>query len=82
MLLSAASFTANVLLVRALGEFGEVNVWLIACSRGLVGLAMICAVYWRDFQPTHLWQRWKVAERGIVGNQFRVWREPEPTRNF
>ncbi len=26
MLLSAASFTANVLLVRALGEFGEVNV--------------------------------------------------------
>lgn len=67
MLLSAASFTANVLLVRALGEFGEVNVWLIACSRGLVGLAMICAVYWRDFQPTHLWRRWKVAERGIMG---------------
>jgi drug/metabolite transporter (DMT)-like permease len=67
MLLSAAAFTANVLLVRALGEFGEVNVWLMACSRGLVGLAMICAVYWREFQPTHLWRRWKVAERGIVG---------------
>lgn len=67
MLLSAAAFTANVLLVRALGEFGEVNVWLMACSRGLVGLAMICAVYWQEFQPTHLWRRWKVAERGIVG---------------
>ncbi len=67
MLLSAASFTANVLLVRALGQFGETNVWLIACSRGLVGLVMICAVYWRDFQPTHLWNRRKVIERGIVG---------------
>lgn len=63
MLLSAASFTANVLLVRALGEFGEVNAWLMACSRGLVGLAMVCAVYWQEFQPTHLWRpgKWRNA---------------------
>lgn len=67
MLLSAVSFTVNVLLVRALGEFGQTNVWLIACSRGLVGLAMICAVYWREFQPAHLWRRRKVIERGVVG---------------
>src|SRR4051812_6160898 len=67
MLLSAASFTANVLLVRALATFGEVNVWLVACTRGLVGLAMIGAVYWREFQPTHLWRRRKVVERGIAG---------------
>jgi len=67
MLLSSASFTANVLLVRALGEFGEVNVWLVGCTRGLIGLAMICAVYWREFQPTHLWSRRKVIERGIAG---------------
>src|SRR4051812_23451695 len=67
MLLSSASFTANVLLVRALGMFGEVNVWLVACTRGLVGLAMICAVYWREFQPAHLWQRRKLIERGIAG---------------
>jgi drug/metabolite transporter (DMT)-like permease len=67
MLLSAASFTANVLLVRALGEMGQANVWLIACSRGLVGLGMICAVYWREFQPTHLWRRRKVIERGVAG---------------
>lgn len=67
MLLSAVSFTANVLLVRALGEFGEVNVWLMACSRGLIGLAMICAVYWRQFQPAHLWRRRKVIERGVAG---------------
>jgi drug/metabolite transporter (DMT)-like permease len=67
MLLSSASFTANVLLVRALGMFGEVNVWLVACTRGLVGLAMIGAVYAREFQPTHLWRRRKLIERGIAG---------------
>jgi drug/metabolite transporter (DMT)-like permease len=67
MLLSAASFTANVLLVRALAAFGEVNVWLVACTRGLVGLAMIGAVYRREFQPAHLWQRRKLIERGIAG---------------
>ena len=38
MLLSAASFTANVLLVRALGTMGQANVWLISSIRGLVGL--------------------------------------------
>jgi drug/metabolite transporter (DMT)-like permease len=67
MLLSSASFTANVLLVRALGLFGEVNVWLVACTRGLVGLAMIGAVYRREFQPTHLWSRRKLIERGVAG---------------
>ncbi len=67
MLLSAASFTANVLLVRLLGEMQAANVWLITCVRGLVGLAIVCAVYWREFQPLHLWQRPKVIERGIVG---------------
>lgn len=67
MLLSSASFTANVLLVRALAMFGEVNVWLVASTRGLIGLAMICAVYWREFQPTHLWSRRKLIERGIAG---------------
>jgi drug/metabolite transporter (DMT)-like permease len=66
MLLSAASFTINVLLVRALGEFGQANVWLIACSRGSIGLVMICAVYWRKFQPAHLCRR-KLIERGVVG---------------
>jgi len=67
MLLSATGFTANVLLVRALTMFGEVNVWLVACVRGLVGLALICAVYWREFQPSHLWRSRKLIERGVVG---------------
>ena len=67
MVLSAASFTANVLLVRALGEFGAVNVWLVACSRGLIGLVMIGMFYRHEFQPTHLWQHRKLIERGVVG---------------
>ncbi len=67
MLISAAAFTANVLLVRALAEFGEVNVWLVACTRGLIGLGLIGAVYWREFEPAHLWQRRKLVERGVVG---------------
>ncbi|HLP25900.1 MAG TPA: DMT family transporter [Acidobacteriota bacterium] len=67
MLASAACFVANVLLVRALGTLGSANVWLIAVARFVVGLAMIVAVYGREFQPTHLWRNRKLIERGLVG---------------
>ena len=67
MLLSAASFTANVLLVRALGTMGCANIWLVSCARFVVGLGLISAVYWREFQPTHLLRSRKLVERGVVG---------------
>ena len=67
MLASAASFTANVLLVRALGTLGAANVWLIAVARFIVGLTMIWVVYRREFQPTHLWRNRKLIDRGLVG---------------
>lgn len=67
MLASAASFIANVLLVRALGALGSANVWLIAVARFIVGLAMIGLVYRREVQPAHLWRRRKLIERGVVG---------------
>ena len=67
MLLSAASFTANVLLVRALGAMNSANIWLVSCSRFIVGLGMIVAVYGREFQPAHLHRNRKLVERGIVG---------------
>jgi drug/metabolite transporter (DMT)-like permease len=67
MLLSAASFTANVLLVRALGQMGCSNIWLVSCARFVVGLAMIAAVYWREFQPVHLVRSRKLIERGVIG---------------
>jgi len=67
MLLSAAAFTANVLLVRALGQMGQANIWLISCARFVVGLGMIAAVYWREFQPAHLVRSRKLVERGVIG---------------
>lgn len=67
MLLSAASFTANVLLVRALGAMGAANLWLVSCARFVVGLGLISAFYWREFQPVHLWHNRKLIERGVVG---------------
>ncbi|HVT72364.1 MAG TPA: DMT family transporter [Lacunisphaera sp.] len=67
MLLSAASFTANVLLVRALGTMVTTNIWLVSCTRFVVGLAMTGTVYWREFAPGHLFTRRKLMERGIAG---------------
>lgn len=67
MLLSAACFTTTVLLVRALGAMGAANLWLVACARFVVGLGLISAFYWREFQPVHLWHNRKLIERGVVG---------------
>jgi drug/metabolite transporter (DMT)-like permease len=67
MLLSAASFTANVLLVRALGHMGYANIWLVSCARFVVGLGLISTVYWRQFQPAHLLRSRKLIERGVIG---------------
>ncbi len=67
MLLSAASFTANVLLVRALGAMNSANIWLVSCARFVVGLGMIAAVYWREFQPGHLGRNRQLVERGVIG---------------
>ena len=68
MVLSAAAFTANVLLIRALGQVQSVNVWLISCTRFAVGLALIYALYHREFQPAHLVRNPKLAVRGLVGS--------------
>ena len=67
MLLAAAAFTANILLVRALGPLGVTNIWLVSCTRFVVGLVLISAVYWREFQPSHLLRSRKLIERGLTG---------------
>ena len=59
-LVSAASFTANVLIIRALGDYHAVNVWLISCARFVVGLALIYAIYPREFAPRHVFTRRKL----------------------
>ncbi len=67
MVFSTVCFAANVLLVRLLGEFGFDNVWLVSCSRFVVGLAVIATLYRREWQPGHLFTSGKLIVRGIVG---------------
>jgi drug/metabolite transporter (DMT)-like permease len=67
MITSTAFFTANVLLVRALGEIESVNVWLVSCVRFVAGLGVIFTLYRREFQFVHLFTNSKLALRGIVG---------------
>jgi drug/metabolite transporter (DMT)-like permease len=67
MLVSAAFFTANVLLVRALGEVEAVNVWLVSCVRFIAGMGVVYGLYRREFQFSRLFTNSKLAARGIVG---------------
>lgn len=67
MLVSVVCFTANVLLVRLLGEMQAANIWLVSCARFVVGIAMILTVYRAEFEPLHLVRRRKLIERGLVG---------------
>lgn len=67
MLASTACFTANVLLVRALGEVESVNVWLVSCVRFVAGMVVVFALYRREFQFSRLFTNSKLVARGIVG---------------
>jgi drug/metabolite transporter (DMT)-like permease len=67
MLFSTVCFTTNVLLIRTVGEFETVNVWLVSCMRFAVGLALLSAVYWRATQFRRVFTRPKLAGRGFVG---------------
>ncbi|MBL9188582.1 MAG: DMT family transporter [Opitutaceae bacterium] len=67
MLASTACFTANVLLIRALGQMESVNVWLVSCVRFTVGMAIVLALYWREIRLPRLFTQRKLALRGLVG---------------
>lgn len=67
MLGSAACFTANVLLIRGAAQIETVDIWFVSCLRFVIGLALVVAVYGRDWQPAHLFRRRKLAERGLFG---------------
>jgi drug/metabolite transporter (DMT)-like permease len=67
MLLSAASFTVNVLLVRALGVMHAANIWLVTSVRFIVGLGIVLSFYRREFEPRHLLRNRKLIERGVIG---------------
>lgn len=67
MLGSATAFTANVLLIRTLGQVQSVNIWLVCCARFLVGLLLVAVVYRREFRPLQLFRNPKLVTRGLVG---------------
>jgi len=67
VLLSVACFTTNVLLIRALGQFQHVNVWLVVCARFVVGLTLVAVFYRREFAPANLWRKPKLVLRGLAG---------------
>jgi len=67
MIASAACFTINVLLIRALAVVQPVNIWLTSCTRFIIGLLIVYAFYRREFQPTHLFRNRQLAARGLIG---------------
>ncbi len=72
MIGSALAFAANALLIRELGRFLTVNVWILTSARFLVGLGVLAACFRRQFQPGHLLRNRKLIERGVVGG-LGVW---------
>jgi drug/metabolite transporter (DMT)-like permease len=67
MLLSAASFTANVLLVRALNDLHFANIWLVSSARFFVGLGVVAVIYRREWRPLNLVRNPRLIERGLLG---------------
>lgn len=67
MLVSAVSFTANVLLIRALADVQMVNIWLVSCVRFVAGMAVVVVFYRREFQFVRLFTQSKLIGRGAVG---------------
>jgi len=71
MLLSTVCFTANALIIRALGAVQAVDVWLLACVRFVIGLGLIVAVFRvgpEAFQPQNLYRHRRLILRGVVGS--------------
>lgn len=67
MLGSTACFITNVLLIRALAGVENVSLWVVTSARFAVGLAIVCTLYRREFQPSHLFTHRKLIERGLLG---------------
>lgn len=67
MLVSAAFFVGNILLVRALSHVETVNIWLTTCTRFVVGIALVYALYPRELQFTRLFTQRRLIVRGVVG---------------
>lgn len=66
MLLAAAFFVANVLIIRAFGR-GGADVWTIAALRFAAGLALCLGLHRRELDAEALFTKPRLIFRGIVG---------------
>lgn len=67
MLASTACFTANVLIIRALGTVESVDVWTISLVRFVAGLGLLLAAYRRETQYRRIFCKPQLILRGLVG---------------
>lgn len=68
MLMSVAYFSANILIIRGLGLYAEVDGWMSSFTRGLAGTIFVLALYsrGRGLELSHL-RKPLVIVRGLLG---------------
>lgn len=67
MLASTACFTANVLLIRALGSAAVAGIWVIVLARFTVGFGLVAMLFRRELELGRVFTHPMLARRGIVG---------------
>ena len=67
MLASTACFTANVLIIRALGAVEAVDVWTISLVRFVAGIGLLLAAYRRETRYRRVFCKPQLMLRGLVG---------------
>ncbi|MEZ5275790.1 MAG: DMT family transporter [Opitutaceae bacterium] len=74
MLLSVVLFAGNTLLIRAIGDLGSVNAWIVSTFRFLAGFAVLYAFFYRrgGFHPRHMISNPLLILRGVLGG-VGVW---------
>lgn len=64
---STACFTANVLLIRALGASAAAGIWVIVLARFVVGLGLTDTLFRRELEFARVFSDPMLVRRGVVG---------------
>jgi drug/metabolite transporter (DMT)-like permease len=67
MLASTACFTANVLVIRALGASAAAGIWMIVLARFVVGFALVATLFRRELALGQVFRDPLLVQRGVVG---------------
>ena len=66
MLAGVACLVANFLIVRTLGNRG-LDAWTLVTIRFIVGFAVVCLLYRKQFKPANLITNPRLIARGVIG---------------